>query len=253
MSTQPKKDTIQMGERIRQEREQRGWSQEQLLAQMNELLALATETEPYYGARGYSDVSGLSRIESGANGATRRNFALIAAALGVTPESLYVEKSMVAESHYLQDLPYVELEHIPFPARASFASMCGTESDYGPTDTLRLYLSSSTHRMNYDKMKVITSSGDSMEGVINDGDRVIISLIPEGNWEYITNCVVVVSYGDVVTIKGVQENDLFDKQFLTLYPSRKDMAPLRVRRADIQCIWRVVEFFDRPKVTFKRI
>lgn len=179
MSPQPKKDTIKMGERIRQERERLGLSQQQLLDGMRELAAQATPDDPYYGASTWADASGLSNVELGKNGVPRPRLKLLAAALEVTPESLYVEKSTITESQYLQDLPYVDLEHIPVPARASFAAMCGAQSDYDSADTLRLYLPPGADRIQYGHKKVITSSGDLMNGVLHDGDRVIISLVPE--------------------------------------------------------------------------
>lgn len=242
-----------MGQKIREARVALGWSQSDVVARMTELLTTAEPDSPYYGATGYSSYSALSKVESGKSAAPNgRNLLLLAAALNQQPENLLPENYNLLESQqFLVDLPYIDLPIVSVAARASFAPMCGSESDHGPEDTLRLYLSSTTDRMNYDKARVFTSKGDSMEGIIDDGARVIARLVPKAKWELLHNKVCVVGYGDVVTIKQVFENNLHE-DFLTLYPAKPSLAPLRVPRNLITCIWEVFEFFDRPTVQVKR-
>lgn len=251
MAAKPKKDTVKMGELIKQAREKKGVSRKQLVEQMEQLQAQATPKQLYYGARGLS-LSAISRIEAGHNGVSGLNLELIAAVLEVPAKSLIVQQNNLSAAPLLLDLPYIDLDLISVPARASFASMCGAEGDYGSGDTVRLYLSSPSQRMKYEKQKVFTSYGDSMDGIIADGAKVIAQFVPKEKWEFVTNKVCIVSYSDVVTIKNVFENELFEKNLLTLYPSRLDMAPLRIPREHIVCIWEVTEFFDRPLVQAKR-
>ncbi|MBT9395343.1 helix-turn-helix domain-containing protein [Hymenobacter sp. NST-14] len=115
-------------------------------------------------------------------------------------------------------------------------------------ETLRLYVNSEEDADRYTGALVFEVEGDSMEPLLRIGEKVIAWQVPEGKWEQVYNQVCVVAYDDTVTIKAVRENELFTRNLLTLYAQNPAAGFLPVQRQQIQSLWRVEEFFDRPKI-----
>lgn len=162
-----------------------------------------------------------------------------------TQTPILPNKSDAADFGHLTDLPFVDLPFTPIHARASFAEMCGRQSDYGAEETVRYILPPRplTEYMK-NKSRVFEVNGDSMEPEIRSGEKIVADPVPEGRWELLHNEVVVISYDNVVTVRYIKENELLNRGILTLHP-REGLAPLSVRRSLIHCIYVVRESFER--------
>lgn len=204
--------------------------------------------------------AGISAIEKGKSGAKATTLAMIAQALGVKTEDLLSNDSSLTKasnkSHnnnvqavgFLADMVAVDLPFVSFRARASFIELGMGVQHPDNFETLRLYVNSEEDAARYTGALVFEVEGDSMEPLLRTGEKVIAWQVPEGKWEQVYNQVCVVAYDDTVTIKAVRENELFTRNLLTLYAQNPAAGFLPVQRQQIQSVWRVEEFFDRPKI-----
>ncbi|WP_167855721.1 XRE family transcriptional regulator [Hymenobacter fodinae] len=205
--------------------------------------------------------AGISAIEKGKSGAKATTLALIAQALGVKQEDLLSEESVFTKASkrdhnpnnvqaigFLADMAAVDLPFVSFRARASFVELGLGIQHPNNFETLRLYVSSEEEAARYTGALVFEVEGDSMEPILRTGDKVIAWQVPDSKWEQVYNQVCVVAYDDTVTIKAVRENELFTRNLLTLYSQNPAAGFLPVQRQQIQSVWRVEEFFDRPKI-----
>jgi transcriptional regulator with XRE-family HTH domain len=149
---------------------------------------------------------------------------------------------------FLNDMVAVELPFVSFRARASFIELGVGTPHPENFETLRLYVASQEEAARYTGAMVFEVEGDSMATLLRSGDKVIAWQVPESKWEQVYNQVCVVAFDDTVTIKAVRENELFTRNLLTLYSQNPSAGFLPVQRQQIQSIWRVEEFFDRPKI-----
>jgi transcriptional regulator with XRE-family HTH domain len=284
MKSRPTKARVYiLGKVLEATRLARGLNQSQLAALYN--ARAATHGDGLPNARRSLDVSAISHYENAAPGSDRarayRDTALVLAEvldltvneLGV-PVKIQDEERMSDQSANVPDqsepapdenknresdklnntakligvqheLESINLPYISVPARAGFASMAGELSSFPLNDFRRVYLRGNPPSM-YTGRVVFEVDGDSMEPYINGGDEVVACQVPEGRWEDVLNCIAVVAYGDVVTIKKIIGNDLFTKGTLALRPYRDELAPVVVRRVDIRSIFRVEEVLPRP-------
>lgn len=216
--------------------------------------------------------SAISNIEKGKNGARQSTLGLLAEALGTSVESIltggvnyrHVTGSSSAgafhnqsKTHnpnnvqavgFLADMVAVDLPFVSFRARASFIELDMGIQHPGNFETLRLYVASEAEAARYTGALVFEVEGDSMEPLLRSGEKVIAWQVSEAKWEQVYNQVCVVAYDDTVTIKAVRENELFTRNLLTLYAQNPAAGFLPVQKQQIQSLWRVEEFFDRPKI-----
>jgi transcriptional regulator with XRE-family HTH domain len=233
-----------IGTRIKRLREQSGLTQEEL------------------GSRIAKTKTAISNIESGRNGARMSTLTDIANALHITVQEILYPTSNRQSSYqdtfgqhnnvqavgFLADMVGVDLPFVSFRARASFIELGMGIQHPNNFETLRLYVASEEEAARYTGALVFEVEGDSMEPLLRSGEKVIAWQVPEGKWEQVYNQVCVVAYDDTVTIKAVRENELFTRNLLTLYAQNPAAGFLPVQRQQIQSLWRVEEFFDRPKI-----
>lgn len=238
---------------------------------LKELREQAGLTQTELGEKVGLTRSAISNIEKGKNGARQSTLSLLAEALGTTVESIltggasyrHVAGSSTGTFHsqskthnpnnvqavgFLADMVGVDLPFVSFRARASFIELGMGIQHPDNFETLRLYVSSEEEAARYTGALVFEVEGDSMEPLLRSGEKVIAWQVPEGKWEQVYNQVCVVAYDDTVTIKAVRENELFTRNLLTLYAQNPAAGFLPVQRQQIQSLWRVEEFFDRPKI-----
>lgn len=198
----------------------------------------------------------INQYESGTTVPSPSTLVDLSAALSVDTEALMEEISLhktepevnVHAVGFLADMVAVDLGFVSFRARASFVEL-GIGIQYPDSfETLRLYVSNEQEAARYTGALVFEIEGDSMEPLLRTGEKVIAWQVPESKWEQIHNHVCVVAFDDTVTIKAVRENELFTRNLLTLYAQNPNAGFLPVQRQQIQSIWRVEEFFDRPKI-----
>lgn len=232
-----------IGIRIKQLREQSGLTQEEL------------------GARISKTKTAISNIESGRNGARMSTLTDIANALQITVQEILYPTQNRQSSYkdslghnnvqavgFLADMVAVDLPFVSFRARASFIELGMGVQHPENFETLRLYVNSEEEAARYSGALVFEVEGDSMEPLLRTGEKVIAWQVPDSKWEQVYNQVCVVAYDDTVTIKAVRENELFTRNLLTLYSQNPAAGFLPVQRQQIQSVWRVEEFFDRPKI-----
>jgi len=149
---------------------------------------------------------------------------------------------------FLNELPSVELPFVSVHARASYIGLGGAQVDSRNFDTVHLTLLSPDEVAKYEGAVVFEVNGDSMHPLLHSGQRVIAWQVDEAKWEQVHNQVCVVAYDDTVTIKAIRSNDLFTKNMLVLHALDDKVGYLPISRRSIRSVWRVEEFFDRPKV-----
>lgn len=235
---------------------------------LKELREQAGLTQAELGERVGLTRSAISNIEKGKNGARQSTLSLLAEALGSTVEEILTGNNTIDSRHaavaafkkhqqnqsnvqavgFLADMVAVDLPFVSFRARASFIELGMGVQHPDNFETLRLYVNSEEDAARYTGALVFEVEGDSMEPLLRTGEKVIAWQVPEGKWEQVYNQVCVVAYDDTVTIKAVRENELFTRNLLTLYAQNPAAGFLPVQRQQIQSVWRVEEFFDRPKI-----
>lgn len=149
----------------------------------------------------------------------------------------------------LSEIKVIELPHVSFKARASLGYMQlqrFKDSDLkgaGIFDTVLFRLPPGKTEEDYRDALVFDIEGDSMEPSLRDGQQVIAWPIPEGKWEYLHNCICVVDYDDLVTVKAIFKNELNNRDGLTLHATGGRGGEFTVERKDIHSIWEVREFY----------
>jgi len=115
-------------------------------------------------------------------------------------------------------------------------------------NTLLLSTGVEENAIDYTSAIVLEVGEDNMEPLLHTGDKVIAWPIPESKWGQVYNQVCVVAFDETVTIKAVRENELLTRDILTLHAQNAVAGFLPVQRQQIKAIWRVEEFFERPKI-----
>ena len=129
-----------------------------------------------------------------------------------------------------------QIVHVPIPAQAGYISEMADPSFYGelPTFSLPDYrYSAGTHRS-------FDVDGDSMEPVLEDGDKVICSFLEPNHWAGSIkdmSVYVLVTRGDIV-VKRVQ-NHIVQRGALTLISDNEFYNPYEVDINDIKEVWYV--------------
>jgi repressor LexA len=149
----------------------------------------------------------------------------------------------------LSEIKVIELPHVSFKARASLGYMQlqrFKDTDLkgaGIFDTVLFRLPPGKTEEDYKDALVFDVEGDSMEPSLRDGQQVIAWPIPEGKWEYLHNCICVVDYDDLVTVKAIFKNELNNRDGLTLHATGGRGGEFTVERNNIHSIWEVREFY----------
>jgi transcriptional regulator with XRE-family HTH domain len=195
----------------------------------------------------------ISQFESGDSNPSVETLVKIANALGTHLSALISDTNQKPEEKlftidFPDEVAFVNLPYVPFRLRSSIIELGESIQHPDNFETLRLYVSNEEEAARYNGALVFEVEGDSMEPLLRSGDKVIAWQVPEGKWEQVYNQVCVVAYDDTVTIKAVRENELFTRNLLTLYAQNPAAGFLPVQRQQIQSVWRVEEFFDRPKI-----
>lgn len=236
-----------------------GYSQGEFVALYLSTYNMLSEAEQRQARK--LDGPALSRIENSTAGdfyskVKLRTAEIMALLLKVEPDTLYQAAAAPLAEKIKEPLPTptgnsvrfvagqatldaVDLPYIPVPFRAAFASAGGQLTSLSSTNMRRVYLRGKPISMFTDRA-IFEVDGDSMEPYINSGDEVTACRVEESRWETVINCIVVVCYGDRITIKKVIENDLSSRGTLTLLPYRSELAALIVRRSEIRAMY-VVE------------
>jgi transcriptional regulator with XRE-family HTH domain len=141
----------------------------------------------------------------------------------------------------------VHLPLVSTQSRAHFLSLDITPALKG-SDTLALSVTSNEEANRYAEALVIEVAEDQMEPLLHVGDKVIAWPVPEAKWVHVYNQVCLVAFDETVTIKAVRENELPTRSLLTLYAQNPAAGFLSVQQEQIKGIWRVEEFFERPKI-----
>lgn len=203
--------------------------------------------------------SAISSFENGITQLSALHLVKVCAHLGLDPTRVFAGLEGMPEedldllpdsnARYVRPftLTYVDLPFITVPARASFVEMCGSERDYGSFDTFRVYLDDA-NPADYKGSVVIEINGDSMEGTLRSGMKVIADWVDPANWEYQVGKVYAISYADYFVVKRIKANHLRTKGYLELRSDNPAGGELTIMKEDIRCIWRVKELAERPSV-----
>jgi repressor LexA len=167
----------------------------------------------------------------------------------VLKNSAYTPRTDAYPVMALSEIKVIELPHVSFKARASFGYMQlqrFKDSDLkgaGIFDTVLFRLPPGKKEEDYHDALVFDIEGDSMEPSLRDGQQVIAWPIPDGKWEYLHNCICVVNYDELVTVKAIFKNELNNRDGLTLHATGGRGGEFTVERKDIHSIWEVREFY----------
>lgn len=139
------------------------------------------------------------------------------------------------------EVEFVELPFVPVRAYATFAENCYQSNFIGLETTTVMKVEG----VDYNKAIVIEISGNSMGGKYTHGTRVMARQVPEGNWEYASG-VHAVAVRDMFLIKRITDNRLTLENTLVLSSDNPDHGSIVVKRADINCMWKVGEVVYSP-------
>jgi len=142
----------------------------------------------------------------------------------------------------------IDLPFIPLSSRNALTEGHKAVAGFDSLDRILLYISNEAQITDYENAVVLEVGEDNMEPLLHSGDKVIAWPVPESEWEQVYNKVCVVAYKEEVTIKAVRENELPTKGLLTLYAQNTTAGFLSVQRQQIKALWKVEEFFERPKI-----
>lgn len=196
-----------------------------------------------------ADVTGVSRaaislFEIGTSKPSSETLSRLSDALQVEMEYLLGKNQVsVAKPDSGSNTATINLPFLAYPVRASLI-----EQEVSTSSTLQLTLNSSEEVTRYADALVFEVGEDHMQPLLHAGDKVITWPVPEAEWAQVYNQVCVIAYEQTVTIKAIRENELLMRGFLTLYAQNPAAGFLSIQREQIKGIWRVEEFFERPKI-----
>ena len=128
----------------------------------------------------------------------------------------------------------VMVDYIPVHASASFVeSICDEkECNFGTIPVIPI---------NGEKLdshyKVFEVSGDSMMPTINDGALILTKEINEAQWAYAEGVVVVV-FNEMVVIKRMAENHIYDNNMVVLSSDNEKYGTMKIELSDIRAIYK---------------
>lgn len=215
----------------------------------------------------------ISNYELGKNGVGPRNITRLAEALKVTPFDLMNYQPMAYQTQQNQETAsqvqkvaepapastarplgasvpqlYANLRFVPIPARATFAEM-GDAPDPELFDTIAVPIQPHEDPSRLEKCWVFEVNGDSMEPTLNHGQRIVAEPINEGDWEYQSDRVYVISYAGYLVVKRIKTNDLRQRHYLELWSDNEKKGGMKVaQRGEIKGIWKVLRLDRAPEI-----
>lgn len=199
--------------------------------------------------QGLADVVGISRaavslFEIGTSKPSSETLSKLSDALQVDMAYLLGKKQVpVANETGATNGVAVDLPFISLHSRAALI-----QTVVNPSDLLRLFIPDEEDVARYADALVIEVAEDQMEPLLHAGDKVIAWPVPKVKWAHVYNQVCLVAFDETVTIKAIRENELPTRGLLTLYAQNTTAGFLSVQQEQIKGIWRVEEFFKRPKI-----
>jgi transcriptional regulator with XRE-family HTH domain len=143
---------------------------------------------------------------------------------------------------------FAYLRFVPIVARATFAEM-GDAPRVDEFDTIAVPIQPNDDVRKLQKCWVFEVNGDSMEPTVNHGQRIVAEPINEGDWEYQSDRVYVVSYAGYLVVKRIKTNDLRKHNYLELWSDNEKKGGMKVaQRREIKGIWKVLRFDRAPDI-----
>jgi phage repressor protein C with HTH and peptisase S24 domain len=143
---------------------------------------------------------------------------------------------------------YAYLRFVPIVARATFAEM-GDTPRVDEFDTIAVPIQPNDDLRTLDKCWVFEVNGDSMEETLHHGQRIVAAPVNEGDWEYQSDRVFVVSYAGYLVVKRIKTNDLRKHGYLELWSDNEKKGGMKVaQRREIKGIWKVLRLDRAPEI-----
>jgi phage repressor protein C with HTH and peptisase S24 domain len=143
---------------------------------------------------------------------------------------------------------YAYLHFVPIVARATFAEM-GDTPRVDEFDTIAVPIQPNDDLRTLEKCWVFEVNGDSMEDTLHHGQRIVAQPINEGDWEYQSDRVYVVSYAGYLVVKRIKTNDLRKHNYLELWSDNEKKGGMKVaQRREIKGIWKVLRLDRAPEI-----
>lgn len=158
------------------------------------------------------------------------------------------ETSTVIPVGAIEPAGYAHLHFVPIVARATFAEM-GDTPRVDEFDTIAVPIQPNDDLRTLEKCWVFEVNGDSMEDTLHHGQRIVAQPINEGDWEYQSDRVYVVSYAGYLVVKRIKTNDLRKHNYLELWSDNEKKGGMKVaQRREIKGIWKVLRLDRAPEI-----
>ncbi len=137
---------------------------------------------------------------------------------------------------------WLDVPFVPLHARATFAETF-LDTNVKEVETIKI---PKRPGINYKNAKVFEVDGDSMEPTLISGEQVLCEVTDAGNWRFITG-VVVVAFGNMVVIKRIKDNNLFNGE-LTLWSDNEQGGKITLSKDtdEIRRIYKVKYTVYKP-------
>jgi hypothetical protein len=158
------------------------------------------------------------------------------------------ENSTVIPVGAAEPAGYAYLRFVPIVARATFAEM-GDAPRVDEFDTIAVPIQPNDDLRTLGKCWVFEVNGDSMEETLHHGQRIVAAPVNEGDWEYQSDRVFVVSYAGYLVVKRIKTNDLRKHGYLELWSDNEKKGGMKVaQRREIKGIWKVLRLDRAPEI-----
>ena len=128
----------------------------------------------------------------------------------------------------------VMINFIPVHASASFVESICDEKECAFEKMPVIPLNGEKLDSSY---KIFEVSGDSMVPTINDGALILAKEINEAQWAYAEGVVVVV-FNEMVVIKRMAENRIFDSNMIVLSSDNEKYGKMQIELSNIRAIYK---------------
>lgn len=125
----------------------------------------------------------------------------------------------------------------------------GDAPDPSQFDTIAVPIMPHETHESLEKCWVFEINGDSMEPTLNHGQRIVAEPVNEGDWEYQSDRVFVISYAGYLVVKRIKTNDLRQKHYLNLWSDNEKKGGMKTaQRGEIRGIWKVLRLDRAPEI-----
>lgn len=236
MSKLVHESVLPMGSQIKSARKAAGFSQQSLADE----LGLTKQA--------------ISTYETGKANPSAQTLVKMSTILGVDIAHLMSKQGGAAEHSNLTPVGpavnqgFVYLRFVPIVARATFAEM-GDSPNPDDYDTIAVPVQPDDDPKKLAKCWVFEVNGDSMEPTVWHGQRIVAEPVNEGDWEYQSDRVFVVSYAGYLVVKRIKTNDLRKHNYLELWSDNERKGGMKVaQRREIKGIWKVLRLDRAPEI-----